>query len=187
MSFKRKLFTDTHFYNNSIDYYSDEYTHSNSDFEIIDISKNRLDSMRYMYKTALRIRDIKLIENLHKEDVIPKNEAVNLAVESEWIEVLDFLYFHKDAYPFDQIASYLASEKGNLAILYKLHSFGINPPIIIPYNCFNNYFRNDISELEKQNMRDTILYLILQGSTSIFHKYNAKFNELYEELCLLAK
>lgn len=180
MSVKRKLFTDTHFYDSSIDYYPEE-AYSNREFEIIDTSKTKLDAMRYMFKSALNIRDIKLIEIFHKEDIIPKDEAVNLAVESGWIEALDFLYSHKDIYPFDQIASYLASEKGNLNVVKKLHSFGIKPPIIIPYNCFHNYFRTDISELEKQNIKDTIVYLIVQGSTSIFHKYNPKFNELYEE------
>jgi hypothetical protein len=183
MSVKRKLFESTHFYDSSIDYYRDEYSNCNREFEIIDTSKTKVDSMRYMFKTALKIKDIKLIELFHKEDIIPKNEAVNITVESGWIEVLDFLYLHKDVYPFDQISSYLASEKGNLNVVKKLHSFGIKPPTIIPYNCFHNYFRNDISELEKQGIKDTIVYLITQGSTSIFHKYNPKFNELYT-LCI---
>jgi hypothetical protein len=182
MSVKRKLFTDTHFYDSSIDYYSDDYTHTDSEFQIIDTSKTRLDSMRYMFKSALKIRDIKLIELFHKEDIIPKEEAVNLAVESGWIEALDFLYFHNSVYTFSQISSYLACEKGNLAILQKLHSFGINPPIIIPYNCFHNYFNSNDEEF-RENMKNTIRYLIMQKSTSIFHKYNPKFNKLYEEIC----
>ena len=180
MSVKRKLFTDTHFYDTSIDYYRDDYTHTDNEFQIIDTSKTRLDSMRYMFKTALKIRDIKLIELFHKEDIIPKEEAVNLAVESGWIEALDFLYLHKDVYPFDQISSYLASEKGNLAVVQKLNSFEIKPPIIIPYNCFNNYFNSNDEEF-RENMKNTIRYLIMKKSISIFHKYNPNFNKLYEE------
>jgi hypothetical protein len=183
MPVKRKLFTDTHFYDSNIDHYPEEYSNCNREFEIVDVSKNKVDSMRYMFKSALKIRDIKLIELFHKENIIPKDEAVNLAVESGWIEVLDFLYLHKDVYPFDQISSYLASEKGNLAVVQKLNSFEIKPPIIIPYNCFNNYFNSNDEEF-RENMKNTIRYLIMKKSISIFHKYNPNFNKLYEEVKL---
>jgi hypothetical protein len=104
-------------------------------------------------------------------DIIPVKEAVNMAVEYENLEVIDFLYSKKDKYEFDTMSTYIAAEHANLNMLKKLKTYGVSLPIFLPHKCYKSYMvRQDAEFVDK--MKEVVDYLIKHNVKILFQLEN---------------